>query len=78
MWQDPSKTAAEIRKFSPHDAEAYLEYARFLDALSEIAVPFMRANPLRPQFEDLRPVLHGALKHRRLLGRWGRLHLLRT
>ncbi|HEY1971923.1 MAG TPA: NAD(P)/FAD-dependent oxidoreductase [Pseudonocardia sp.] len=71
VWRNPAKTAEEIRRFSAKDAQAYLEYARFLDALSDIMLPFMRVNPARPEPAGLLPVLRGALKHRRELRRFG-------
>ncbi|HTK63549.1 MAG TPA: NAD(P)/FAD-dependent oxidoreductase [Pseudonocardia sp.] len=70
IWQDPRKTADEIRRFSPHDADAYLEYARFLEALSEVAMPFMRMNPARPGLDGLRTLAKGAFRTRRELRRF--------
>lgn len=67
VWQDPRKTADEIRRFSAHDADAYLEYCRFLEALSEIAVPFMMMNPVWPGLAGLRTLAGGALRQRREL-----------
>ncbi|MDT7746810.1 MAG: hypothetical protein QOD96_472 [Pseudonocardiales bacterium] len=75
VWRDPRKTAAEIRRFSARDAEAYLEYSRFLHALSELALPAMLMNPSRPGLAGLRTVALGALRHRRELRRFGRFLL---
>jgi phytoene dehydrogenase-like protein len=70
VWQDPRRTADEIRRFSPHDADAYLEYTRFLEALSELAIPFMMMNPSRPGLDGLRTLAKGALRNRRELRRF--------
>lgn len=71
VWQDPRRTAEEIRRFSPQDAAAYLDYARFLDALFDLALPFMQADPARPAARDLLPLVRAALRHRRDLRRFG-------
>lgn len=71
VWQDPRRTAEEIRRFSKADAEAYLEYARFLDALFDIAYPYMLTNPMRPDPHTVMTMAKGAFRHRRLLGRFG-------
>lgn len=70
VWQDPRKTAEEIRRFSPRDADAYLEYARFLEALSELALPFMQLNPTRPGLAGLRTLTRGAWRNRKELRRF--------
>jgi phytoene dehydrogenase-like protein len=67
VWQDPRKTAEDIRRFSAKDADAYLEYCRFLEALSELALPFMLLNPTRPGLAGLRTLARGALRQRREL-----------
>jgi len=71
VWRDPRRTAEEIRRFSPADADAYLEYSRFLEALSELALPFMRMNPARPGLAGLRTLAASALRQRRELRRFG-------
>ena len=48
IWRDPARTAAEIRRFSPDDARAYLELAELLSAFLAIAVPAMRTDVTRP------------------------------
>ncbi|ORW73744.1 phytoene desaturase family protein [Mycobacterium saskatchewanense] len=71
VWKDPCRTADEIRHFSRPDAESYLEYVRFLDALFDIAFPFMLSNPARPGRSSLTAMVRAAFKHRRLLRRFG-------
>jgi phytoene dehydrogenase-like protein len=71
VWKDPWRTADEIRRFSRADAQAYLEYARFLDALFDLAYPYMLANPGRPDPRTLVTLARAAFAHRRLLRRFG-------
>jgi phytoene dehydrogenase-like protein len=71
VWNNPRRTADEIRRFSKADAEAYLEYARFLDALFDLAYPYMLTNPGRPDPRTLMTMAKGTLRHRRLLRRFG-------
>lgn len=61
FWRDPQKTAAEIRRFSGNDADAFLALMKVLDAFMDIAVPMMRVDPTRTnigaKFEALKAVL---------------------
>jgi phytoene dehydrogenase-like protein len=47
IWCDPGKTADEIRRFSPHDAKAWLNLAADLDAAMDFALPYMLSHPTR-------------------------------
>jgi phytoene dehydrogenase-like protein len=49
LWRDPRQTATEIRKFSTHDADAYLTLVRHLDAVLQVAQPLMATNPCHPR-----------------------------
>ncbi len=71
VWRDPRRTADEIERFSKADARAYLEYARFLDALFDIAYPYMLANPTWPDPRALMAIAKGVFRHRRLLHEFG-------
>ena len=64
IWRDPRRTAEELRRFHPADADAYLEFARFLDALLDLGLPLMTANPTRPGWKALARVATAALRHR--------------
>jgi len=59
IWRDPERTAAELRRFSASDARAFLELSNALDALMNVAVPFMNTNPVRPR---VGPVARGGLR----------------
>jgi phytoene dehydrogenase-like protein len=48
MWQDRSKTLAEIAKFSRHDAEVYPAYEDQLERLSQVVEGLLLTTP--PQF----------------------------
>jgi phytoene dehydrogenase-like protein len=61
FWRDPEKTAAEIRRYSPKDAEAFLKFIKVVFAFLDMAVPMMRVDPTRKnlgaKFEAMRAVL---------------------
>jgi len=71
LWRDPVKTAEEIRRFSPTDATAYLDYANMLDKLFDLAMPFMLGNLARPDRRTLAALAKGSLRHRRTLAEFG-------
>src|SRR4029077_9588955 len=48
MWQDQSKTLAEIAKFSPRDAAAYPKYEAHLERLAQVAESLLLTTP--PEF----------------------------
>lgn len=47
IWCDPVKTAEEIRRYSPKDAEAWLKLARDLDVAMDFILPYMLSHPTR-------------------------------
>ena len=47
FWRDPEKTAAEIRRFSEHDADEFLALMKVVFAFIDIATPMMRVDPAR-------------------------------
>jgi phytoene dehydrogenase-like protein len=67
FWRDPKKTADEIRHFSQPDAEAFLEFAEFLDALYDLIFPLMGTNPSRPDLRTCLKVVREAVHHRKRL-----------
>ena len=66
FWRDPQKTAAEIRRFSPADAEAFLEFMKVLDAFMDMAIPMMRVDPARTNLRAKLTALRAVLKNRKL------------
>jgi len=45
LWSDAHKSAREIEKFSPKDAEAYLELVQFLDRVVKFVEPLILKSP---------------------------------
>ncbi|MGQ0623999.1 MAG: phytoene desaturase family protein [Sporichthyaceae bacterium] len=48
VWRDPVRTAEELRRFSSRDASAYLDFVLAQDALLDVMMPMLLANPTRP------------------------------
>jgi phytoene dehydrogenase-like protein len=65
FWRDPKKTAEEIRRFSQADAQAYLEFAEFLDAFYDLIYPIMGTNPTRPDLRTVSKVVRETVHHRK-------------
>lgn len=68
VWRDPAKTAAEIRRFSPRDADAYLKFVELLDALLGIALPMMQTNAASPSLSALVQAVKTFIRYRKLRG----------
>ena len=68
FWCDPTRTADDIRRFSPADARAYLEFAEMLRCFADIMLRLARTNPVRPDASAIGYVARRALSHRRQLG----------
>ena len=65
FWKDPVKTSEEIRYFSPKDADAYLRFARMLDAGVSLALPYLTDHPLRPRPRTVLGMIPKAVRHRK-------------
>ena len=68
FWRDPVRTAEDIKRFSAHDAKAYLEFMETLDALMGVALPMMRTDAKRPSLGQLARVAGSIISNRRQLG----------
>jgi phytoene dehydrogenase-like protein len=66
FWRDPEKTAAEIRRFSEHDAAEFLALMKVVFAFIDIATPMMRVDPARKNLRAKVGVLISLLRNRRL------------
>jgi phytoene dehydrogenase-like protein len=66
FWRDPEKTAAEIRRFSQHDATEFLALMQVVFAFIDIATPMMRVDPARKNFRAKFQVLASLLRNRGL------------
>lgn len=68
VWTDPRRTADELRYFSRRDAASWLELAEELDALIDLAVPYMLSHPTRPSPRLAVSLLRNVACHRGKLG----------
>lgn len=66
FWRDRLKTAAEIRRYSERDAEAFLEFMNVIDMFMDIALPMMRVDPAKLNLSAKLKVVGTALKNRKL------------
>ncbi len=66
FWRDRQQTAAEIRRYSPRDAEAFLEFMKVIDLFLDIALPMMRVDPARTNLMTKLKLVGTALKRRKL------------
>ncbi|MFU7548088.1 NAD(P)/FAD-dependent oxidoreductase, partial [Pseudomonas paraeruginosa] len=66
FWRDRQQTAAEIRRYSARDAEAFLEFMEVIDLFLDIALPMMRVDPARTNLMAKLKVIGTALKRRKL------------
>ncbi|MFC7500786.1 phytoene desaturase family protein [Nocardioides sp. GCM10030258] len=67
IFDDPERTAEDIRRFSPADARAFIDMSNELDPLMDIMGPFMNANPMRPFGKRLAGGVLSATRHPRHL-----------
>lgn len=65
FWRDRQQTAAEIRRYSPRDAEAFLEFMKVIDLFLDIALPMMRVDPARTNLMTKLKLVGTALKRRK-------------
>jgi phytoene dehydrogenase-like protein len=73
LWRDPQKVADELKRFSRRDAQAYLEIFEVINAATQIGLPLMQTNPVRPEFQAVMKTLGRASRHRKHLAeiaRW--------
>ena len=66
FWRDPEKTAAEIRRFSEHDADEFLALMKVVFAFIDMATPMMRVDPARKNVRAKLGVLMSLLRNRAL------------
>jgi phytoene dehydrogenase-like protein len=64
FWRDREKTAAEIRRFSSKDAQAFLEFMNVIDMFLDIALPMMRVDPARLNLGAKLKMVGTAIKHK--------------
>jgi phytoene dehydrogenase-like protein len=74
IWKDASKTADELRRFSPKDARAWLDLANALDPAMGLVIAYMKAHPLRPWTPEMARAVARATRHPKRL--WSVRNLL--
>ena len=65
FWRDPHRTAAEIRRFSPRDAESYLRFTDVMTDLWTVVAPYLQGHPTRIRPRTLVRMAAGAIRNRR-------------
>lgn len=63
MWNDPRKTAEEIKYYSPQDAKAWLEMSEVIAAAFKIMMPMMLTSPEKPSISALFKAAVQSLRH---------------
>lgn len=66
FWRDPEKTAAEIRRYSPKDAEAFLKFMKLIYVFLDLAVPMMRVDPTQRNLGAKWEAFRAILRNRKL------------
>jgi phytoene dehydrogenase-like protein len=67
MWRDPMRTVDEIRRFSRRDAAAWVELSNIIASATEMGLPLMQTNPVRPEFSKVLATLKAVARGRREL-----------
>lgn len=66
FWRDSAQTAAEIARYSAHDAEEFLSLMTLVNAFVDMAVPMMRVDPTQRNFGAKWQALKAVLRNRHL------------
>jgi phytoene dehydrogenase-like protein len=64
FWREPEKTAAEIRRFSEHDANEFLALMKVIFAFIDMAIPMMRVDPARKNVHAKLQILMSLMRNR--------------
>jgi phytoene dehydrogenase-like protein len=73
IWKDASRTADELRRFSPKDARVWLDLANALDPAMDLVVAYMKSHPLRPWNAEMAKAVARAARHPKRL--WSLRHM---
>jgi phytoene dehydrogenase-like protein len=66
VFRDARRTAEDMARLSRADGEAYLRFAKLLDALVDIGLPVMMNDPGRWKLADLAKMIGALIRNRRL------------
>lgn len=53
IWKDAARTADELRRFSPKDAQAYLDFSNALYPVMNLIIAYMNSHPTAPWNKDM-------------------------
>lgn len=67
FWRDHHRTAADIRRISPRDADGYVRFHECMRDLWLVAAPYMMGHPTRPTLGALAAIATRAARSRRSL-----------
>jgi len=63
VWKDVNRTVDELRRFSPKDARAWLDFSNALHPAMGVAIAYMKSHPTRPWSAELLREALGAVRH---------------
>ena len=66
LFRDPRRTAEDMARLNREDGKAYLEFMKLLDALMDIGLPIMNAEPGRPDLGNLSKIIGNAVRNVKL------------
>jgi phytoene dehydrogenase-like protein len=66
LFRDPKRTADDMARLNRNDGKAYLEFMQVVDAMMDIGLPLMMAEPGRPGPGDIARMIGGAVRNIRL------------
>lgn len=69
MWREAERTVEEMKRFSRKDAARWLELSNTIAAATDIGLPMMMTNPVRPERRNVMKALKAAAKGRKELRR---------
>lgn len=53
IWKDVNKTVEELKRFSPKDAQAWLDFSNALHPVMGVIIAYMKSHPTRPLNKEL-------------------------
>lgn len=66
LFRDPRQTAEDMARLNRDDGKSYLKFTKLLDALMDIGLPIMNAEPGRPGARNLAKIVGNAVRNVRL------------
>jgi phytoene dehydrogenase-like protein len=66
LFRDPKRTADDMARLSRSDGRNYLKFMETIDAMMDIGLPMMMADPGRYKFSDITKLLGALIRNRKL------------